>query len=456
MRVLVIDDDLDSLDAVSGFLSDPLGFDVSTSDNCEQALEIYENDSFPIVISDIKMPGMNGIELLKKIKSLPGGKETDVILMTGFGELQTCIEALRAGASDYILKPIYVRQIDLILKRIIEKQELTKAYSELNRKYDSELENTSKIQYELERYKKIYSNIIEGEDIGIFSDKMKSIVDLCLKLHNNPEIAVLIEGETGTGKEVIARLIHKGEAENTKPFITINCSAISPTLFESELFGYERGAFTGAKSEGSIGKLELAQGGTIFLDEIGDMPLEMQPKLLRTIQQKEIYRIGGKRSIKLNVRFLCATNQSLQEKVDKNQFRKDLFYRINSGYIHIPPLRDRKTEIAPIARMILNKVSNEKKRKYDSIGREAVFLLENYDWPGNIRELKNTIERICLLHDDTTLKAEHLNFLNASKFETSDNKLIIDFSVDEYPIKEIEFHPGLIPIFQLNLHFSLR
>jgi len=264
MRVLVIDDDLDSLDAVSGFLSDPLGFDVSTSDNCEQALEIYENDSFPIVISDIKMPGMNGIELLKKIKSLPGGKETDVILMTGFGELQTCIEALRAGASDYILKPIYVRQIDLILKRIIEKQELTKAYSELNRKYDSELENTSKIQYELERYKKIYSNIIEGEDIGIFSDKMKSIVDLCLKLHNNPEIAVLIEGETGTGKEVIARLIHKGEAENTKPFITINCSAISPTLFESELFGYERGAFTGAKSEGSIGKLELAQGGTQF------------------------------------------------------------------------------------------------------------------------------------------------------------------------------------------------
>ncbi len=439
MRILIIDDDHDSLEAVSGFLLDPLGYDVSTADNCTQALEIYKKDPFPIVISDIKMPGMNGIELLKKIKELPGGIETDVILMTGFGELETCIEALREGATDYILKPIYVHQLDLILKRILEKKELKRALSELNEKYDHEIKHTNEIKIELERFKRIYSDIIEGEDIGIFSEKMKSIVDLCLKLHDNPELPVLIEGETGTGKEIIARLIHKGDKKAAKPFITINCSAISPTLFESELFGYERGAFTGAKSEGSIGKLELAQGGTIFLDEIGDMPLEMQPKLLRAIQQKEIYRIGGKKCINLNIRFICATNQYLKDKVEKKLFREDLYYRINSGYVHVPPLKERKSEIAPLARMMLDKVCREKNRMFESIDRDAVFLMENYNWPGNIRELKNTIERVCLLQDDKILKPEHLFFLEASKFETSDKKLIIDLSAEKFPLKEIEY-----------------
>jgi len=411
MKILVIDDDHDSLDAVAGFLKDPLGYDITTSQSCFSAMEIFNNESFSLIISDIKMPGMNGIELLKEIKKSPKGANTDVILMTGFAELETCIEALREGASDFILKPIYVHQLDLIVKRVLEKRELKNALSNAKKKYNDEIKSKNEIKSELDQYKRIYTGLIKGESIGIFSEKMQQIVDLCHKLHKDPVIPVLIEGETGTGKEVIASLIHQNNENDSKPFITINCSAISPTLFESELFGYEKGAFTGAKSEGSLGKLELAQNGTIFLDEIGDMPMDMQPKLLRAIQQKEIYRIGGKSKIKLNVRFICATNQSLQTKVDNGKFRSDLFYRINSGYIFIPPLRDRKQEIAPLSRMMLMDLSKQKNKKFESIDREAIFLLENYPWPGNVRELKNTIERVFLLYDEKILKVEHLNFL---------------------------------------------
>jgi len=300
-------------------------------------------------------------------------------------------------------------------------------------------ETNSKTCSELKQYKRIFNDLVEGEKIGIFSDKMKGIIDLSKKLQHDRSIPVLIEGETGTGKEVIARLIHKDQNDELRPFITINCAAISPSLFESELFGYEKGAFTGARQDGSMGKLELAQNGTIFLDEIGDMPMDMQPKLLRAIQQKEIYRIGGKCKIKLNVRFICATNQTLKAKVDKNQFRSDLFYRINSGYIFIPALRERKTAIAPLSRMILTDLSKQKNKKFESIDREAIFLLETYPWPGNVRELKNTMERVCLLYDEKILKEEHLNFLNLSSYTISQNKLTINLDKESFPLREMEF-----------------
>ena len=438
MRILVVDDDRDSLDAVSGFLQDSLEFKVSKCSSCADALELYTQNPTPIVISDIKMKGMNGIDLLKAIKNLPQGRDTDVVLMTGFGELETCIEALRAGATDYILKPIYIHQLDQVLKKIIENQELKAALIEINKRYDHEIQQNRAISSELEKYKHICSDLIEGEEIGIFSTKMRDIVDLSLKLHADREIPVLIQGETGTGKEVIAQLVHKGNSGDARAFITINCSAISPSLFESELFGYEKGAFTGAKSEGSIGKLELAQNGTIFLDEIGDLPLDMQPKLLRAIQQKEIYRIGGNDCINLDVRFICATNQSLIEKVEKNQFRRDLFYRINSGTIYLPPLRERTSEIAPLSRMFLEQISKVKNKKFKFLDREAVFILEHYAWPGNIRELKNTLERVCLLYDEEILKAEFLNFLETSRYQPTANSLVLDFSRDQFPLADIK------------------
>ncbi|HEX7342673.1 MAG TPA: sigma-54 dependent transcriptional regulator, partial [bacterium] len=247
--------------------------------------------------------------------------------------------------------------------------------------------------------------------VGIFSDAMKAAVTMTRRLHEDRTIPVLIEGETGTGKEVIAHLIHHGEQECAAPFISINCSAISPNLFESELFGYEGGAFTGARKSGIIGKLELAQGGTLFLDEIGDMPLDLQPKLLRALQEREIYRVGGLKKVPLDVRIIGATNRNLKSLVDEGRFRQDLYFRLHVGWVHVPPLREQKEAIIPLAQMFQNQYAAARKRRFRFISQEARARLIDYAWPGNIRELQNTLDRIVLLHDDIELRKEHLNFL---------------------------------------------
>lgn len=248
--------------------------------------------------------------------------------------------------------------------------------------------------------------------IGIFSDTMRSIVDMAEKFHHDRTIPVLIEGETGTGKEIIARLVHHGHGEETTPFISLNCSAIAPGLFESELFGYEGGAFSGSKTNGMMGKLEHASGGTLFLDEIGDLPLELQPKLLRVIQEREIYRVGGLKNIKLDVRIICATNRTMDTIVNNGLFRRDLYYRLNTGKIYIPPLQQRREEIAPLAQMFLEQYAEQKKRRFRLIQKKAIQILENHEWPGNVRELENAIERVVLLYDSVEITAHHLQFLN--------------------------------------------
>lgn len=254
----------------------------------------------------------------------------------------------------------------------------------------------------------------------MFSDALKNAVALALRFHDNRNIPALIEGETGTGKEVISRLIHYGaenEDNSAEPFVSINCSALSPSLWESELFGYEGGAFTGSKRQGAAGKLELAKGGTLFLDEIADIPLEMQPKLLHALQENEIYRVGGAKSIKLNVRFIAATNRNLKIYIEEGRFRKDLYFRLNLGRIYLPPLRAQKEAIIPLAQMFLSVFSQEKKRRFRFISREAMKEFENYPWPGNVRELRNTIERVVILYDELEIVPEHLNFLHAYETE---------------------------------------
>lgn len=442
MRILLIDDDQFSLESLEKFLINPLGHRVTTVNNCEEALVLFKEEPFPIIISDIKMPGMGGLELLQKIKLTSAGQQCDMVMMTGFGDLNSSIEAMRAGASDYLLKPVSVKQLDLVISRIIENRKLREEYSQLKEKFDDKLaESTSSIQTKLSRLESIYSELMDDQQIGFFSDSMQKIVELCRKLYEQPHIPVLIEGETGTGKEVIARLIHSNGETSSAPFISLNCSAISSSLFESELFGYEEGAFTGAKRKGALGKLELAQGGTIFLDEIGDMPLDLQPKLLRVIQQKEIYKVGGQKPVKLNVRFICATNQSLQEMVNTGRFRSDLFYRLNTGYVLIPPLRERKTEIAPLARLFLQDTSKRSHKLFQTITRDAIYLLEDYNWPGNIRELKSVIERVVLLYDDVSLKKEYLSFLiwAAEAEKKTENEINFKLTPDGLPLKEIEF-----------------
>ena len=259
---------------------------------------------------------------------------------------------------------------------------------------------------------------------------MRKIIQTADTIHLDRNIPTLIEGETGTGKEIIARIIHYGKEKNPAPFIAVNCSAISPSLFESELFGYEKGSFSGAKRSGQAGKLELAQGGSIFFDEIGELPLEMQSKLLRAIQQKEIYRIGGQNPIKLDIRFIFSTNRKLAEETKQGKFRLDLFHRLNAGYIHIPPLRDRKDEIAPLAQMFLQQYAKQKTSNFKFINPEAVEIMENYNWPGNVRELKNAIERIVLLHNENQVLPNHLSFLSDAFSDDINDKISGKITLD--------------------------
>jgi two-component system response regulator AtoC len=261
-----------------------------------------------------------------------------------------------------------------------------------------------------------YENVVGIGRVMVVSEGMQTVVGLAKLLHGDRNVPVIIDGETGTGKEIIARMIHYGEEVRTSaPFITVNCSAITPTLFESELFGYEEGAFTNARKRGMPGKFELAQGGTLFLDEIGDLPFDMQPKLLRALEEREIYRIGGSKQIKLDIRIICATNRDLERMVQESIFRRDLFFRLNVGRIHIPPLRERQEAILPLALLFLDRFSLEKKKVFKFIHRDAAEILQNHEWRGNVRELQNTIERVVLLYNDEELKPEHLAFLTCGE-----------------------------------------
>ena len=441
MRILVIDDDPLSCESLETFLTTYLGHQVDCTDNCKKGLELFDQNPYPIVISDIRMPGMSGIKLLQEIKKNTKGKNTDVIIITGHGELSTAIEALRAGAYDYLLKPIDVEELAVIVDRVAEHRTLLKENYALKNRFNEKLkESTREIKAKMHHFQSAYAEVTGIGKIGVFSDAMRDIIQVVEKLHEDRDIPVLIEGETGTGKEIIARMIHYKNSKDSRPFVTLNCSAISPNLFESELFGYESGAFSGANRKGMMGKLELAHEGTLFLDEIGDMPLDMQPKLLRVLQQKEIYRIGGTKKIKLDLRIICATNRDVSKLIEKNIFRKDLYYRLNTANILIPPLRDRKEEIGPLAQMFLLNYAKQKKRDFKAIRKDALEILEDYSWPGNVRELQNTIERVILLYNDLEVKPEYLNFLDLkSEIRSKKNKnLMIEYPKEGLSLDMIE------------------
>lgn len=263
---------------------------------------------------------------------------------------------------------------------------------------------------ELTHVQQMLSRAVGVANVGIFSETMHQIVILAKKYHENRNLPVMIEGETGTGKELVARTIHFGDRGKTGPFIDINCATISANLFESELFGYEAGAFSGASQQGHKGKFDLAQGGTLFLDEVTELPLEMQPKLLRVIQEKEFFRVGGLHKVKTDVRIICATNLELSQLVEQGRFRKDLYYRLKVGHIFVPPLRARKEEIIPLASLFLAEMAAAQGRKFRRISEAAQKILLDYEWPGNVRELRNIIEWVLALHDDVELKPHHLPF----------------------------------------------
>lgn len=444
MKILIVDDDISSGSAVAEFIKEQLGYQIHLCHSGAEAILSLGNEDFQLVISDMRMPGISGLDLLKRIKQLPNGKGIEVVIMTGFGDMETSIEALRGGAYDYLLKPVNIEELAIIIERVAENFRLKEENKDLKENFQKEIslvkkEEADRIQY----YETTIREITSVGKIGVFSEVMRGVVRMAEQFHEDRSVPVLIEGETGTGKEVMARLVHFGKnSDILQPFISINCSAISPTLFESELFGYEGGAFTGALKEGKPGKLELAQGGTLFLDEIGEMPLDMQPKLLRVLQQKEMFRVGGSKPITLDVRVIFATNRNLKQMVAEKTFRSDLYYRLNTGRLYIPPLRERKEAILSFSQIFLDQYSKKRGRKFRFISKEAKKLLQEYDWPGNIRELKNAIERATLLFNDLELKPEHLRFLHADENEQVTEQPIVPGRIvlpeDELNLEQVE------------------
>ncbi|WP_430814915.1 sigma-54-dependent transcriptional regulator [Carboxylicivirga sp. RSCT41] len=424
MKILVVEDDALSREAIVEFLSDEMDFDTQWAKDATVALEMLQADDFQLIVSDIKMPGISGIELLKRVKQ--NHQNIDVILMTGFSEINNSIEALRWGASDYLLKPVNIEELSHAIQRLQDKYQLLSENSQLKASVEEMDNKARRSEEKLQALQNTMKTIQQSGNLAVFSNHMRQVVELSMKFHDNRDIPVLIQGETGTGKEMIARLIHYGENKDLqKPFIPVNCAALSPQLFESELFGYEKGAFTGASNQGRIGKMELAQGGTLFLDEIGELQPHMQAKLLRVLQQKEFYRVGGDKLIKLDVRFVFATNRNLKQMIRDNTFRSDLYFRMESGTIELKPLRHKPEEIVPLAQYFMELFNERRNKNFRFISKPARSILEKHPWPGNVRELENAIERIVLLYDETEIQPRHLSHLYTETDDVHPEKKII-------------------------------
>jgi len=371
IRVLVVDDDQAVREALGRTL-EKLGFDVVVAADGQEGLERLREGGVHILLADLKMPKLSGQELLKAAKAI--APDVEVIVITGHGTVEDAVEAMKGGAYDFITKPFKRVQLEKTIKKAAEKQALVLQNRALQRRLDA-LQEAGKI-------------------IGS-SPAMLRTLDLVNQVA--PSTAtVLIQGESGTGKELIANAIHHGSARRDRPFIKVNCAALPETLLESEVFGYERGAFTGAVAR-KEGRFELADGGTLFMDEIGDLSPATQAKLLRVLQEGEFERLGGTRTLKVDVRLVAATNADLTALVREKRFREDLFYRLNVITIQIPPLRERREDIPLLAQHFLRRFAAKNAKAISGFTEEALDLLQTYAWPGNVRELENVIERAVVL-----------------------------------------------------------
>ncbi len=407
MNILLVDDEKRSRSHVAQFLR-KLGHNVVEASDGEEALELITKQNFNLLLTDNRMPHMSGLELLQKLSHLPNAGKIDKILFTAYADMDSSIGAIRAGAFDYLLKPLDIDELVKTTERVAQHQ------VEIRGKIIKQ-ELPVKITTPTEA--NTYHVSSDSSKVGVFSRSMEQIFSLALKLHHNRFIPVLIEGETGTGKELVARYIHYGEENKNLPFVALNCAALASSIFESELFGYEAGTFSGGLPQGKKGKLDMARGGTLFLDEVSELPLDLQAKLLRVLQEKEFYRVGGLNLINTDVRIICASNQPLKNMVKQGSFRKDLYYRLNMGHMYIPPLRKQPESIIPLARMFMMEITEQANRRFNKIDPRAASILEAYHWPGNVRELRNTIEWIVLMNDDTTIQPQHLDKLRLKSLE---------------------------------------
>jgi DNA-binding NtrC family response regulator len=451
MKILLIDDEKDTRVSLSGVLS-AAGHDVTCAKSGLEGLDLFADFLPDLVLTDIRMPEIDGLEVLRRIKQVQRSNVA-VVMITGHGDEDTAITAMRLGAFDYFRKPIDVRELVIAIDHIAEHLSLRRKVAQYQEKFDSlTAEAIRAADEDVARIRKAFLRQVGLGKIGIYSPGMRAVFDLAQKYHRLPQIPVLIEGETGTGKELVARYLHFGGAETPAPFIPINCGEYTDSLFAAELFGYEGGAFTGAAPLGKKGKFDAAKGGTLFLDEIGDIPISLQPKLLRAIQEREFYRVGGLERISTDVRILCATNRNLEEDIVNGRFREDLFHRISSGRIHVPPLRERKEGIIPLAYDFLKEIERASGAPHVKISAAAERLLLDYQWPGNVRQLKNTMERAVILHEPKVLKPENLSFLPLGSL--GKRRPVLGLTEFELPPDRFDIEPFNLAIVQraLDLH----
>ena len=380
-KVLIVDDD----DAMRMALADSLescGYEVTAAENGQEALEIFQKDQFAVVISDMRMPRVGGMDVLRQIKRISA--QTPVILITAYGTVKTAVEAMKEGAAEFLMKPFSLDDLEFTVKNVLA----------------SHLQQ----DMELQRHEKTGQPAVK--EIIAENPRMLSLLAM-LKNVAKSRSSILIQGESGTGKELVARHIYLHSGRKQKPFVAVNCAAIPNNLLESEMFGYEKGAFTGAVQR-KIGKFEMADGGTLLLDEISEMDIQLQAKLLRVLQEGEVDRIGGKNPVPVDVRIIATTNVDLKQAIEEKKFRADLFFRLNVIPVVIPPLRERKEDIPVLANYFLKKYSAANEKTGLDISPAALQVMKSYFWTGNVRELENVMERAVLVCEGSTIEPVHL------------------------------------------------
>ncbi len=418
-NILVIDDEEIICDSLKSVLKKG-GYPVSTARTAKKGLEYIQQGSFPIVLLDLKLPDADGMEVLRQIRE--DQPDTVVIIITGYASVKSAVDAMKVGAYDYLSKPFTPDEIRVVVRRALEKIDLT-----LENIY---LKDTLRLSGSPDK--------LVGQSRGI-----KDVHDIVSRVGPTGS-TVLIIGESGTGKELVARALHKSSKRKDKPLVTVDCGSLVETLFESELLGHVKGSFTGAIST-KHGRLELANNGTIFLDEIGNLSLNTQAKLLRAIQEREITKVGGSQPIKIDVRVICATNQDLMKGVKENTFREDLYYRISVVPIHIPPLRERKEDIPLLVHHFIAKYDEKRKKDVRGISSKAMKMLVQYDWPGNVRELENIIERAIVLTKEKRIEPQDLFYpanITARKSWITPESLSLDDIERDHIKKVLEIAAG--------------
>jgi len=396
LEILVVEDEAFQREMLREFLSTE-GHRVETAEGGKDALDLIENRYFDLILLDLRMPDMDGLETLREIKK--DNPEMDALIVTAFGTIETAVEAMKAGARDYITKPIDIEELSLLIRRIADHRTLVKENEILRQA--------------------LKSKGVKGDDVILHkSGEMAELINLAGRIAPS-STSVLLQGETGTGKELFAKLIHSLSPKAEGPLIAVNCAAIPEPLLESELFGHEKGAFTGAVQR-RIGRFEQADGGTLFLDEIGELTMPVQSKLLRFLQEREFQRLGGNKTLHADVRIISATHQELEAKVSEGSFREDLFYRINVITMKIPPLRERRVDIPLLAEHFIQRFAEQNRKQIEGMSREARDLLIRYDYPGNVRELENIIERAVVICRGSILVAEDFPFRQPTNEKATD------------------------------------